>query len=172
MEMMEVWVCYKCHRYGHPTCLQAVLFDEWVFCGRCAPQVEREYRQYLESQQLESCRHSLADQLQLWKGAMVFATGVLGTVGMTIGGAGAVLAGGALALGKRAAMGMSAALPTTTPTPTTTLTTRTTPTTTMTIIITIITTSNAFPNSASTATRTNRPNTEVRRARITKATAK
>ena len=97
-------------------CLQAVLVDGWVFCGQCAPEIERQYQQYMADQQLESCQKSLTDQYQLWKEAMVSATGVLGTVGMTIGGAGAVLAGGAIALGKGAAMGVSSALPMTTTT--------------------------------------------------------
>ena len=56
-------------------------------------------------------RSTLASQLENWKRMAATATGVLSSVGMAIGGTGAILAGGTIALVKGAVQGAIAAGP-------------------------------------------------------------
>ena len=108
-DMTEIWVCPYCYCYGHPWCLNASVLDGWVVCGNCLPEAESQYRQHLADQQVSCWQQSLQDQVAQWKSTMVTATGVLSTVGLTLGGTGAVLASGATALVKGAAIGLATA---------------------------------------------------------------
>ena len=94
----ELWVCSACYRAGHPECLQMSLLDDYAFCSNCKPwAIEQHSRQTTEAQK-ERWRARLAGQLANWRAMTVTATGVLGTVGIALGGVGAMVLGGTAAL--------------------------------------------------------------------------
>ena len=106
-----VYVCGRCHVYGHAQCLRIQMIGGWGFCHQCQPWAAEQLKKFESDIQALEWRSSLTNQLQKWKQMATTTTGVFSSVGMAIGGTGAMLATGTTALLQGAVQGAIAAAP-------------------------------------------------------------
>ena len=104
----EVWVCSACYMAVHPQCLDAVVIEGYAFCRRCKSWAMEQHSLHTTELQKQRWRNRLASQLTTWREVTITTTGALGTVGMALGSAGAMIAGGTTALVRGAIAGAQA----------------------------------------------------------------
>ena len=92
--VVDLWVCSMCFRSGQPQCLQMSQLEGYAFCSACMPMAVQQHSQMMTTFQKEQWELSLANQLAKWREMSVSAKGALGTLGLAIGGAGAMVVGG------------------------------------------------------------------------------
>ena len=105
----DVVVCAFCQTAGHDTCLQAQYLEHYAFCHQCYGNALRQYEQARAQEARDRWTQRLSLQLYGWRSTMISTAGSMSSVGLALGGAGAVVLGGAAALIRGAVQGASTA---------------------------------------------------------------
>ena len=91
--MDEPSICATCGTWGHPVCLQASIFQDYIFCGRCFQDMKSRYEAIQSAQDQHAWRTSISHQLSVWKSRAENTFGASASIGVTMGGAAATVAG-------------------------------------------------------------------------------
>ena len=91
--MDEPSICASCGTWGHPVCLQITIFQDYTFCGQCAYSMRGRFEEIQSHQDRTAWRNAIANQLMRWRSRAENTIGASASIGVTMGGAAATVAG-------------------------------------------------------------------------------
>ena len=103
----EPSMCANCGIHGHAVCIMIEQFQGYAFCHQCFGDAVASFASMRDTQLRQEWQHTIQAKMLTWRECARNAVGASASIGISVGGAAATVAGAALAVAHGFAQGVS-----------------------------------------------------------------